>query len=364
MSELAHRPVRDDACARSYWATPVRPDGWYAPGSTVERNALAELLASTHRDKCFDPVQEGIRTCTPTPSFSQRWRRCKGLDDLDDDVGGAGVARVRRSTGMTSSKHALVIERMSDEKLVAAIWDACKSGEEDFLEEVARRRSHVWKLFTVSNRHGSTPLHMAALHGHAGVCQLLCEFGVEPNMKDKRGWTPLTEACVAPCFSVAVVLLRRKANPESRDNAGRSVFHHACCCNDPEVPALLLEYQPSLNSLTDGQGRTGLHYAALSPHDEVRLTIVLTLLEKFAKPDIQDACGLTALQYLPRPMGGHGQERDEDYRETRLAAEVVSLIQSGGDVEDFLRYRRAEPTKRYYRRFEDLPAHVQVVGRG
>ena len=39
-----------------------------------------------------------------------------------------------------------------------------------------------------------TPLHVAACEGHLDMCQLLLEYGADPNAKDIYGNTPISEA--------------------------------------------------------------------------------------------------------------------------------------------------------------------------
>ena len=45
---------------------------------------------------------------------------------------------------------------------------------------------------------GSRPLHMAAAKGHEELVTWLLKFGVESDVPDADGWTPLHFACIKP----------------------------------------------------------------------------------------------------------------------------------------------------------------------
>ena len=61
---------------------------------------------------------------------------------------------------------------------------------------------------------GLTALHEAAMHNHAQLAQVLCEYGANCNARTSSGLTPLHEAVLSHCHETAAVLLTYGANSE------------------------------------------------------------------------------------------------------------------------------------------------------
>ena len=110
---------------------------------------------------------------------------------------------------------------------------------------------------------------------------MLYEGGIDVNVRNSPGWTPLHLAAHAGYFDIAVLLLNSGANPDA-------------------VPA---------------DNSTPLHYAAQSGQEYFK--IVQELLEKWANPDAKDTSGLTPLHKAVK----------------RQSFEVVKrLLESGADT--------------------------------
>ncbi len=68
---------------------------------------------------------------------------------------------------------------------------------------------------------GGTPLHIACHNGHVEIVkQLLRDNNTDPNIRNKHGFTPLMEACLAENVEIATILLRAKANPNIASGLG------------------------------------------------------------------------------------------------------------------------------------------------
>jgi len=56
---------------------------------------------------------------------------------------------------------------------------------------VAARLSMAQSDVNIRDRQGRTPLHVAAMRGHAKIVEVLLAKGADPTLEDNDGWTPL-----------------------------------------------------------------------------------------------------------------------------------------------------------------------------
>jgi ankyrin repeat protein len=69
---------------------------------------------------------------------------------------------------------------------------------------------------------GLTALHEAAMHNHARLVQLLCEYGAACNDRTGAGLTLLHWAALKGHVEVAHLLLAHGADRDARDATGRT----------------------------------------------------------------------------------------------------------------------------------------------
>lgn len=106
--------------------------------------------------------------------------------------------------------------------------------------------------------YAATPLHLAAEHGHHDVAEALIEAGATVDRPSGSGIRPIHRAADE---SMVALLVRAGAEASIRDDAGRTVLHHAAMREAPSVMRLLVDRHGLKVSATDHRRRTALHAA-------------------------------------------------------------------------------------------------------
>ncbi|XP_059940191.1 ankyrin repeat domain-containing protein 27 isoform X1 [Mesoplodon densirostris] len=117
----------------------------------------------------------------------------------------------------------------------------------------------------VTNQDGSSPLHVAALHGRADLVLLLVKHGASVGARDVKQAVPLHLACRKGHFQVVKCLLDSNAKPNKKDISGNTPLLYACSGGHHEVAALLLQHGASINA-SNNKGNTALHEAVIEKH--------------------------------------------------------------------------------------------------
>lgn len=140
----------------------------------------------------------------------------------------------------------------------------------------------------VRDSQGRTPLHITVVPA-AGVdlTRLLLARGAKVDEKDEQGMTPLMSASPASIK----LLVDRGANLASQDTLGNSALHWAVARKNLDLVRALIENSAPLD-LQDSAGQTPLHRAVSSSD----IQLIQLLLKAGAKVDIPDRTGITAQQ--------------------------------------------------------------------
>jgi len=117
----------------------------------------------------------------------------------------------------------------------------------------------------VTNQDGSSPLHVAALHGRVDLVPLLLKHGASVGARNVNQAVPLHLACQKGHFQVVRCLLDSNAKPNKKDISGNTPLIYACSNGHHEVAALLLQHGASIN-LSNNKGNTALHEAVIEKH--------------------------------------------------------------------------------------------------
>jgi len=96
------------------------------------------------------------------------------------------------------------------------------------------------ELLQSQDRNGRTGLHIAAMHGHIQMVEILLGQGAEINATDRNGWTPLHCAAKAGHLEVVKLLCEAGASPKSETNYGCAAIWFAASEGHNEVLRYLM----------------------------------------------------------------------------------------------------------------------------
>ena len=107
-------------------------------------------------------------------------------------------------------------------------YDAAKDGNVDVVKSILRKNPSLNVNWKNEGDYARTALSAACFNGHDSVVSvLLAHPDIDPNLKQKDGWTPFMRACSNGSTSCVRLLLqdqRVKANEPDRDGI-ISPFH-------------------------------------------------------------------------------------------------------------------------------------------
>jgi len=156
----------------------------------------------------------------------------------------------------------------------------------------------------IRDKNGKTPLHKAASGGHVAVAKLLLEHGADIHARDNANWTPLHFAASKGHAEVLKLLLKHGADPNIQNKNGETPLYKAASEGHVDVVALLLERGADPN-IQNKNGETPLHTAASWGRYGGLENLARLLLEHGADPTVKDRDGKTPLD-LARERGYYG----------------------------------------------------------
>jgi ankyrin repeat protein len=144
----------------------------------------------------------------------------------------------------------------------------------------------------VRDNNGKTPLHDAAGLGNLKAMEFLLDKGVDINVRDNNGKTPLHDAAGLGNLKAMEFLLDKGVDINVRDNNGRTPLHDAAGLGNLKAMEFLLDKGVDIN-VRDNNGRTPLHMAA----GWGKLKVMEFLLDKGVDLNVRDTNGKTPLHW-------------------------------------------------------------------
>lgn len=141
-----------------------------------------------------------------------------------------------------------------------------------------------------SDKHGETPLSLAAANGHSRITALLINAGAKVNTVNRHGNTPLLSCAINGRLKSIKQLIKGGADINSRGMWHKTALHISVMKNFGAITQALIEAGADLNA-KDQLGATPLGLAAAQGDN----TTVLRLLKAGAEPDVKMDRGRTAL---------------------------------------------------------------------
>ncbi|CAM6123912.1 unnamed protein product [Calypogeia fissa] len=189
----------------------------------------------------------------------------------------------------TSKKKAVYCDTALKVRLIGGgiLRNLVKQGSMDSVRDALERDLTVADC---TDEHGQTAMHVAVSIQRPEMVQLLLEFKVNLELRNKAGQTPLQQASSAGEALITELLLANGANTEATNGSRWTSLHHATVKGHYEVMELLVRHGADLDAIIL-DGRTAMHIAVAEGHKHC----LKLLLEKGCNVDAQSNDGGTAL---------------------------------------------------------------------
>ncbi len=142
---------------------------------------------------------------------------------------------------------------------VSSFFELIINGE---LDAVRRQITRDPVLATMADELGRSPLHLAVIHGHLAIVNVLINAGADVNGVDRlKNYTPLHYAAFYSFPKIMQFLLSRRADVYVSDRDGNLPLHLAAANGCPATVEILLEWNSSPDCMNKNW-QTPLHLAA------------------------------------------------------------------------------------------------------
>lgn len=175
----------------------------------------------------------------------------------------------------------------------------------------------------------------ATYKSDAAAVRALLRRGANPNTRDEHRRPLVYYAGVRPSGATLKALLQAGADPEAIDSSGQTALIRAAQTGYLDVVQILVRFRADVNA-QGGAGQTALIGATTNRH----LEIVKELLRLGAAPGLKDRQGQTALSWArnhlrrdvsviasPTP-GAQRWAREDTQRRRRRATEILRVLEA------------------------------------
>jgi hypothetical protein len=150
-------------------------------------------------------------------------------------------------------------------RITTPVAHAAVSDCEDMVRTLITQGSDI----NTANRHGQTPLHLAADQGNSGVARTLLELGAMVDVPETAsGYTPLHYAAGHGHTDLCELLIRYGADPDTLTGNMESPLHLAIEKGRTGVVGVLLKYHARLD-IKNSNGLTPLQQAENLRNSEI-----------------------------------------------------------------------------------------------
>jgi len=179
------------------------------------------------------------------------------------------------------------------------VWEVSTDKFAIFKPPVNIKSENAWKPLPVAAAQAIDGLgfpcsargfHQAAVAGDRRAMALFLEAGVNTEISNERGWTPLMLAAFNGHDDVIKVLIKHRANVHASDLLGNTALHWAADSGKASTAKLLIEYHAVIDAVNNS-GYTPLLQASKGRH----LGVVLLLIDSGTDLNAAARDGSTAL---------------------------------------------------------------------
>lgn len=165
--------------------------------------------------------------------------------------------------------------------------------KENFPEARVEENANTRAQNDMQDRMLGQVLREAALNGDISSIRQLTDAGVDINLNDEEGRTPLMFAAFNGHHEIVALLLEKGAFVDMHDSFNRTALLYAATGPFPETVELLLKHDADPNVVDNDEHFTPLMHAAA----EGNIQVVRILLEHGARKDLTDIDGDNALSF-------------------------------------------------------------------
>ncbi|XP_077977717.1 transient receptor potential cation channel subfamily A member 1 homolog [Glandiceps talaboti] len=235
-------------------------------------------METCHLDESKEPTNGG--KTRPKAKKRQPWQRLSAhvLGKKDDELSEETVKNPPNTTkGVSCAILQLLLTEGANYEAInfeenKPIHLAAGRGKVEIVRELIKADRH--KSLVMSQNDGmNTPLHLAALGGHAKTVELLLEEKADIIARNATMWTPLHCAASRGHTETVKLLLDKGASVDTTDKAKTTPLHQAAKNGQREIVQILLENKSDITR-RDIAGNNCLDHAIDNNHEEVAMAII------------------------------------------------------------------------------------------